>query len=145
MVTRTLGRKPLSWPFKVIGWLVFGVVLVGVLAFIAVVGSGVYYELSRTTSGDVEGMFEADLVPGVSSSERAIAFLDANTLEHGPATPVDLADPRLKDVDVPAGATTVSGIVRNDGYALELTDVRFTLVFDAGRTLVDWMVWEVGR
>jgi hypothetical protein len=129
----------------VVGWLFLGVMVVGIVGFAAVVGSGMYYEMTRTTAGDVKGMIEEDLVADVSSTDRVIAFLDSNAMEHGALTPVDLADPRLRDADVPEGATTVSGIVRNDGYALELVDVRFTFVFDAEGTLVDWVVWEVKR
>jgi hypothetical protein len=145
MVTRTLGRKPLSWPFKVIGWSVFGAVLLGLAAFAAFVGTGMYYELTRTTKGDVEGIIEADLVPGVSSADRAVALLDAKAIEHGRVGPVDVLDPQLRDMEVPDGATSVSGVIRNEGYALELVDVRFTIVFNAEGTVHDWVVWEVGR
>lgn len=145
MVTRTLGRKPLSWPFKLVGWLFLGIMVLGVVAFAAIVGSGMYYELTRTTEGDVEGMIEERMVTGASSTDRVIAFLDARSIEHGPVSPVDVADPRLKNADVPEGATTVSAVVRNDGYALELVDVGVMFIFDARGTLADWVVWEVKR
>jgi len=145
MVTRTLGRKPLSWPFKVVGWLFVGFMLLVVAAFVAVVGSGMYYQLTRTTSGGVEGMIEEDLVADVSSTDRVVAFLDSNAIEHGPVEPVDLQNQRLWDADPQPGWMSVSGFIRNDGYALELVDVRMVLMFDAEGTLEDWVVWEVKR
>jgi hypothetical protein len=90
-------------------------------------------------------MIEGDLLEDVSSTDRVVAFLDSAAIEHGPVTPVDAAEPRLKDVDVPEGATTVSGTVHNDGYALELVDVGMLFIFDAEGTLKDWVVWEVKR
>ena len=145
MVTRTLGRKPLSWPFKLVGWLFVGLLMLAVAAFAAVVGSGMYYGLTRTTTGDVEEMIEQDLVADVSSTDRVLAFLDANSIEHGPVEPVDLENQRLWDADPQPGWMSVSGFIGNDGYSLELVDVEMMFVFDAEGTLKDWVVWEVKR
>ena len=144
MVTRTLGRAPLSWPFKVVGYLVLAIVVLVLLAGAVVSGAVVYYELTRTTAGDLDGMIEAEL-HSESSTDQVVRFLDSQGIEHGAVVPVDVGDPRLKDASVPEGATTVSGIIRNDGYALEHVDVRFTMIMEADGTLEDWVVWEVKR
>lgn len=145
MVTRTLGRTPLSWPFKVIGWLFLGLMVLIIATFAAVVGTGMYYDLTRTTAGDVEEMIEADLVAGVSSTDRVVAFLDANAIEHGPVEPVDLEDQRLWDADPQPGWTSVSGSIPNDGYSLELVDVEVVFLLDETGRLKDYVVYEVKR
>ena len=144
MVTRTLGRKPLSWPFKVIGWLVLGVTILVLVGLAAGAGAGMYYEVTRTTAGDVDGMIEAELRNG-STTNQVVAFLDRHRIEHGAVEPANAADPRLEDVDVPEGASTVSGMIRNDGYSLRLVDVQMTFVLNAEGKLEDWVVWEVKR
>jgi len=144
MATRTLGRRPTLWPFRLFGWLFLLVLVLGLMAVVAVLGSGIYYEQTRTTAGDVEGMIEAEL-HNASSTDQLIRFLDRHRIEHGAVGPVDAEDPRLKDADVPDGATAISGIIRNDGYSLELVDVRMTFILDAEGTLEDWVVYEVHR
>ena len=69
----------------------------------------------------------------------------ALAIEHGPVEPVDLQNQRLWDADPQPGWMSVSGFIRNDGYALELVDVRMVFMFDAEGTLEDWVVWEVKR
>jgi hypothetical protein len=119
-------------------------VVLALLAGVVVSGTVVHYEMTRMTAGDLEGMIEAEL-HSESSTDQVVRFLDSHDIEHGAVVPVEVGDPRLKDASVPEGATMVSGIIRNDGDALEHTDVRFTLIMEADGTLEDWVVWEVKR
>ncbi len=144
MATRTLHRRPVPWPFRLLGWLVLSAALLGVLAFAALVGSATYYELTRTKAGDVEGWIAEDLRKG-NSTDQVMRFLDERGITHGAVEPSAADDARLRDAEVPPGTLTITGTIRNDGYSLSYKDVVVTFVFNAEQQLEKWFVYEVDR
>jgi hypothetical protein len=133
-----------AWQFRLLGWTLFGIVALGALAGLAVIGSQVYYEATRTKTGDVEALIE-EYVPRAASTEQVLTFLDSRGIEHGAVEPFYPDDPAFRDRDVPLGTSTISAIVRNDGYSLSLVDIEIDFILDERGLLVHTVVREVGR
>ena len=144
MATRNLARGPLGWQFRLLGWLLLGTVALVVIAVVAVIGSGIYYDLTRTKAAEVEGMLDRYL-PRASTADQIYTFLDSRGIEHGLVGPSAPGDPALQESDVPAGTMTIGAVVRNDGYSLALVDIAITFVLDERGLLKDYIVREVGR
>jgi hypothetical protein len=144
MATHTLYRRPVPWPFRALGWSLLAASLLVVVAFAAIVGSGGYYELTRTTDGEVRGVIERDL-PARATTEQILLFLDAQGIEHGDVRLSDGQDTALLDAGVPVGTPIIIGRIRNDGYALQLRDVVVAFILDVEGLLDDYVVYEVGR
>jgi hypothetical protein len=144
MTTRTLGRRPVPWPFRLLGWFVLASTLLVLLALAALAGTVSYYEVTRTSDGDVRGMIEEGLREGATTNQ-VLSFLDSHDIEHGPVEPVDLQNRRLWDAYPQSGWMSVSGFVRNDGYSLKLVDVEMIFVLDETGRLKDYVVYEVSR
>jgi hypothetical protein len=142
MVTRTLGRAPLAWQFRVLGWCFLGGVAVLLISVVAIIGSGIYYEATRTKAGEVESLIERELPRG-AAPEQMFSFLDAQGIEHGPVEQMDPADPALKDFGLPASTRTITAVLRNDGYSLSLVDIEITFVLDDRGLFWDYVVREV--
>jgi hypothetical protein len=142
--TQTLYRRPVSWPFRLLGWLCLTTALLIVLGFAAFVGTSAYYEFTRTTSGDVKGMIERDLAKN-ATTDQILLFLTTHGIQHGEVQPSTDDDRKLLDAGVPTGTPTITGMIPNDGYALQLKDVVVTFVLDAEGRLDDYVVYEVGR
>ncbi len=141
MATGTLYRRPLPWPFKVLGWLVVLAVVLALAAGATVIGAGTYYELTRTKAGDLEGLIEEELPIG-ATADQVISFLDAQGIEHSPVEPSRGDDSKLQEIGVPKGTMIVRAIVRNDGYSFELVDVEMRFILDQELRLADYIVWE---
>lgn len=144
MVTNTLNRRPIPWPYRLFGWFVLTLTLLTLLALAAGVGVVSYYDLTRTSAGDVRGMIESDL-PEDAKTSQVLYFLDSNEIQHGPVEPANTDNPRLRDMELQPGSMTISGFIRNDGYALELKDVEMIFVLDVNGQIVDYVVYEVTR
>jgi hypothetical protein len=115
-----------------------------VIAFAAIVGTGAYYELTRTTDGDIKGMVERELPVG-ATSDQIFFFLDTHNIQHGDVRLSAAEDKKLLDAGIPTGTPTISGIIRNDGYALQLRDVIVSFILDDEGRLDEYVVYEVGR
>jgi hypothetical protein len=124
--------------------LVVGAFTLAVVAAAGVIGAGSYYEFTRTSAGDVRGMIEEN-VPADATTDQVLFFLDSRDIERSPIRPADPSHERLQDVDLPDGATTVSAIIRNDGYSVELVDVEMIFVLDAEGRLAEYIVYETRR
>ena len=144
MATRTLHRRPLAWPFRMLGWLVVGVLALAAVTGATVIGAGTYYEFNRTKAADMEAMIEKELPPGVTA-DQVISVLDSEGIEHGPAGPFSGGDRKLLEMGVAKDTMIISGSVRNDGYSLDLVDVEMRFVFDANFKLQDTVVYETHR
>ena len=144
MTTHALYRRLAPWPFRLLGWLFVVAALLIVAALLAVGGTGAYYEVTRTKAGDIEAMIEEDL-SRVATTDQVLFFLDSHDIEHGAVRPSTDEDRRLLEAGVPAGTMTISGIVRNDGYALQLRDVVLWFILDDEGLLEGHLVYEVGR
>lgn len=142
MVTRTLHKPPLAWPFKVLGWFVVLAVGLAVAAGAAVIGASTYYEMTRTKAGDIEGMIDTKLRAGATADE-VVALLDSERIEHGPVLPSSGDDRKLQEMGIPTGTMTVAAFVENDGYSLDLVDVEMRFIFDQELRLVNHVVYEV--
>lgn len=142
MVTRTLHRRPLAWPFKVLGWFVVLVVGLAVAVGAAVIGAGTYYEMTRTKAGDLEGKIEEELPLG-ATSDQVIGFLDSEGIEHSPVEPSRSDDRKLQEMGIPKGTMIISAMVENDGYSLDLVDVEMRFILDQELKLADYIVYEV--
>ena len=125
MVARNLARTPLPWPFRLLGWFLFGTVALIVIGGVAVIGAESYYELTRTKAADVESTIEERLPRG-ASTEQIFMFLDSRGIEHGPVGPATSRTPALLDYGVMAATMTIEATVRNDGYSLSLRDIEVT-------------------
>lgn len=111
---------------------------------VVVIGSGIYYELTRTKAADVESMIEERLPRG-ASTDQIFTFLESRSIEHGAVGPADLEDRALQEYGLVAGTMTIDAVVRNDGYSLAHTDIEITFIIDERSLLKDWVVREVGR
>jgi hypothetical protein len=144
MATHTLYRSPTPWPFRLLGWSLLAASVLIVVAFASLVATSGYYELTRTTDGDAKGMIERDL-PQRATTEQVIFFLDSHAIDHGDLRLSAAEDTKLLDAGVPTGTPTITGIIHNDGYALQLRDVVVSFVLDAEGIVDDVVVYEVGR
>lgn len=142
MATRTLHRRPLAWPFRVLGWLVVIVVALAVAVGAAVIGAGTYYEMTRSKAGDLEGKIEEELTIG-ATADQVIGFLDSEGIEHSPVEPSRGDDRKLQEIGVAKGTMVVSAIVRNGGYSLDLVDVEMRFILDQELKVADYIVYEV--
>lgn len=142
MVTRTLHRKPLAWPFKVLGWFVVLVVGLAVAVGAAVIGAGTYYEMTRTKAGDLEAKIDQGLPLG-ATADQVTGFLDSEGIAHSPVQPSRGDDRKLQEIGIPKGTMIVSGMIENKGYSLELVDIEMRFIFDQELKLVDYVVYEV--
>jgi hypothetical protein len=142
MATRTLDRRPIPWPFRMLGWLVLGAVALAMISVAAVIGAGTYYEFTRTKAGDMDGLIEKELPRGVTT-EHILADLDSRGIEHGPVEASKADDRKLLDAAVPLGTNVIHAIIRNDGYSLDLVDVHMRFILDEEGKLKDHIVWEV--
>jgi len=142
MVTRTLHRPPLAWPFKVLGWFVVLAVGSAVAAGAVVIGASTYYEMTRIKAADLEGMIDAKLRAGATADE-VIALLDSERIEHGFVLPSSGDDRKLQEMGIPTGTMTVAAFVENDGYSLDLVDIEMRFIFDQELRLVNYVVYEV--
>jgi hypothetical protein len=127
-----------------LGWLLFGTVALVVIAVVAVIGSGIYYDLTRTKAAEVEDMLDRYL-PRASTADQIYTFLDSRGIEHGLVGPADPGDPALQESNVAAGTMTIRAVVRNDGYSLTHKDVEITFILDERGLLKDYVVREMGR
>jgi len=144
MTTHALYRGPTPWPFRLLGWLFAAVALVIVAALLAVGATGAYYEMTRTKAGEIEAMIEEGL-PRVATTDQVLRFLDSHSIEHGAVRPSTGEDRGLLEAGVPTGTMTISGVVRNDGYALQLRDVVVWFILDEEGLLEAHLVYEVAR
>jgi hypothetical protein len=144
LATRNLARQPLPWPFRLLGWLLFGTVALIVVGGVAVIGSGIYYELTRTKPGEVESAIE-EWLPRGASTDQIVRFLDSRGIEYDQAGAFNHQDGELVESGVPAGAATISAVLRNNGYTLNHTDIAITFILDERNLLKDYVVREVGR
>lgn len=142
MVTRTLHRPPLAWPFKVLGWFVVLAVGLAMASGAAVIGASTYYEMTRTKASDLEAMIGTELRTG-ATADQVIAFLDSEAIEHGPVMPSRGDDRKLQEIGIPAGTMTVAAYVENGGYSLNLVDVELRFIFDPQLKLVNYVIYEV--
>jgi hypothetical protein len=145
MATRTYGRRSVAWPLRLLGWvvsitLVVLIMAATVAAFVAV-GATAYYELTRTQADEIESKIQQRLPVGVSSAE-VMAFLDSEGIQHGPVEASSGTDLQLLYEGVPKGTTVINGTVINDGYSVELVDVRMAFVLDANGNLERYVVYE---
>jgi hypothetical protein len=144
VAARNLARTPLPWPFRLLGWFLFGTVALIVIGGVAVIGAESYYELTRTKAADVESMIEERLPRG-ASAEQVFMFLDSRGIEHDLVAPANLEDRALEEYGLVAGTMTIDAIVPNDGYSLGLVDIRITFILDERGLFKDYVVREVGR
>jgi hypothetical protein len=124
--------------------LLFGTVAVIVVGGVAVIGSGIYYELTRTKAGEVESAIE-EWLPRGASTDQIVRFLDSRGIEYDQAGAFNPQDGELLESGVPTGAMTINAILRNEGYALTHTDIAITFILDERSLLKDYIVREVGR
>jgi hypothetical protein len=143
MATHTIYR-PESWPSRVIGWLITIVALLVVATILVVSVASGHYELTRTTRGDVEKMIAAEL-PERASTDQIFDFLEAHEMKYSGVQPSDAEDTRSLDAGVPTGTMTITGTLRNDGYAIKLRDVVVSFFLNAEGLLDGYLVYEVGR
>jgi len=144
LAARNLARQPLPWPFRLLGWFLFGTVALIVIGGVALIGSGIYYELTRTKAGEVESAIE-EWLPRGASTDQIVRFLDSRGIEYDEAGAFNAQDGELLESGVPAGAITISAVLRNDGYTLNQTDIEITFILDERSLLKDYVVREVGR
>lgn len=144
MGTRGMYRGSLAWPFRLIGWFLLALVVLGVIAVIAVVGSGIYYEVSRSKAGEVEDLIDRH-VPLASSTDQIFTFLDSQGIEHGQVEAFDPENPALRDYGLTPGTNTISAVIRNDGYSLALVDIEITFILDERGLFKEALVREVDR
>ena len=144
MATRKLARQPLPWPFRLLGWLLFGTLALIVIGGVTLIGSGIYYELTRTKAGEVESAIE-EWLPHGASTDQIVRFLDSRAIEHDQARAFNPQDDELIESGAPAGAMTISAVLRNNGYTLNHTDIAITFILDERSLLKDYEVREVGR
>lgn len=144
MATRTLSRRPLAWPFKMLGWC--AVLVLGLAAAVgaAVIGAGTYYEITRTKAGDLERKIEKALPLG-TAADQVIGFLDSEGIEHGPVEPSRGDDRKLQEIGIPMGTMVIAAMVENDGYSPDLVDVHMRFILNADLKLVDYLVYETHR
>jgi hypothetical protein len=124
--------------------LLFGTVALIVVGGVAVIGSGIYYELTRTKASEVESAIE-EWLPRGASTDQIVRFLDSRGIEYDEAGAFNAQDGELLESGVPAGAITISAVLRNDGYTLNHTDIAITFILDERSLLKDYVVREVGR
>jgi hypothetical protein len=139
-----LARGSLGWQWKLLGWVFLGGLGVFLIAVVGVIGSGAYYEATRTKSGEVESLIDGGL-PRAAATEQIFGFLDSHGIEHGGVEPLDPNHPALKEYSLPASTQTIRAVVRNDGYSLALVDIEITFVLDERELFWDFVVREVRR
>jgi len=144
MTTRTVYEWPTPWPDRLIGWLLTAVAVMVVAAILAVCATGGYYELTRTKDSEVEGMIEAEL-PERATTDQISRFFEAHGIANGSIRPSAAEDRKLLEAGVPLGTMTISGMVRNDGYAIQLRDVMVWFILDANGLLESHLVYEAVR
>jgi hypothetical protein len=144
MTTQAIPKWPTPWPLRLLGWLFGLFALLVVAAFLAIGATGAYYELTRTTDGDVEALIESDL-PERATTEQILRFLEANAMVHEGVRASTADDTRLVEAGVAPGTMTITGTLLNDGYALQLRDVEVKFILDAERKLQGYLVYEVAR
>jgi hypothetical protein len=143
MATRTLHRRE-SWFARLLSFLLALVAMAVLAALLALAVTGAHYELTRTTRSDVEAMIAAEL-PERASDEQIFDFLEARGIAHNGVQPSAVNDARLLEAGLPSGTMTITGTVRNDGYAVRLRDVVVTFVLDAEGLLHGYVVYETTR
>jgi hypothetical protein len=145
MATRTYGTRPLPWPFRLLGWLFSAtlvlLIMAATVAAVMAISTSAYYELTRTKSGEMDGMIDKRLPVG-SSPERIYAVLDEEGIEHGTVQPFPGDDLELLYAGVKAGTPVIIASVRNEGYSLELVEVQIAFVLDENGMLKDHVVYE---
>ena len=78
-------------------------------------------------------------------TDQIVRFLDSRGIEYDEAGAFNAQDGELLESGVPAGAITISAVLRNDGYTLNHTDIEITFILDERSLLKDYVVREVGR
>jgi hypothetical protein len=127
-----------------LGWFFLGSLALLATAVVAIIGSGIYYEATRTRGGDVEDLIDREL-PRSAATVEIFGFLDSHGIEHGSVQPLDPTHPALQDYGLPASTKTITAVLRNDGYSLALTDIEITFVLDERELYRDYVVREVRR
>ena len=145
MATRAFDRRSQPWPFRLLGWLFRGIIVLLIMAATAVAviaaSSTAFYELTRTKSGDLDEMIDKRL-PAGASVESIYAVLDEEGIEHGTVQPFAGDDFDLLYAGVKKGTPVIIATVRNEGYSLELADVQIAFVLDENGMLAHHVVYE---
>ena len=157
MTTRTLDARAGSWSSRIIGWLVATVSVLGLVAVIGIVaalaGTGAYYEMTRTKSGELDEMVKTELPIGVAGT-HILSVLDGKGIQHGPIEPSRADDFRLLEAGIPAGTTVISAVAPNEGHSvsfggatmnlvLDEVNVEMRFVLDEAGNLKDYLIYEV--
>ncbi|HET8944262.1 MAG TPA: hypothetical protein VFO59_05725 [Dehalococcoidia bacterium] len=156
MTTRTLDTRASSWSSRIIGFLVATVSVLGLVAVIGVVaalaGTGAYYEMNRTKSGELDEMIKTELPIGVAGT-HVLSVLDAEGIQHGPIEASRADDLQLLEAGIPAGTTMISAVAVNKGHSvsfggasmnlvLDQVNVEMRFVLDDAGNLKDYLIYE---
>jgi len=130
---------------RLLGWLFRGLLVVTIMATTAVaviaVASTAFYELTRTTSGDLDAMI-GERLPAGSPAEQIYAVLDEEGIEHGTLEPFAGDDMEFLYAGVRKGEPVILATVQNEGYTLELVDVQVAFVLDGNGVLARHVAYE---
>jgi hypothetical protein len=145
MTSRAYNPPTSPWPLRLLAWLFRALLIVTIMAATGVavlaIAASAYYELTRTKSGEIDDMI-AQRVPEGSSVERINAFLDSEGIEYTAVQPFAGDDQDLLYGGVRKGDQVILATLENDGYSLELVDIKIAFVLDEAGVLKDHVVYE---
>jgi hypothetical protein len=145
MTTRAYNPHVSPWPLRLLAWLFRGLLMLTIMAAAGVavvaIASSAFYELTRTKAGDIEGMIDKK-VPVGSSVEHINSVLDQEGFEHTAVQPFPANDLDLLYAGVREGDPVILATVENEGYSLELVDVKVAFVLDENGVLKHAVVYE---